>query len=136
MKRIMLVAALATVAACNQSEPAPAPEAANEAAAAAEPAAAVLAADGQSATGTYKVTTAEGEVVMEEVRADGTYVDTVDGKVVETGRWVQKSPEQYCYTKDEEGATEVCNVEKVDANGVWTSTGPDGKVAKVERVGS
>ncbi len=135
MKRIMLVAALASVAACNQSQPAPAPEAADDTAAV-EPAAAVMAADGQPAPGTYKITTADGEVIMEEVRPDGTYSATVDGKVVETGRWVQKSPEQYCYTEDKEGATETCNTETVDANGVWTSTGPDGKTATVERVTS
>ncbi len=135
MKRIMLVAALASVAACNQSQPAPAPEAADDTAAV-EPAAAVMAADGQPAPGNYKITTADGEVIMEEVRPDGTYSATVDGKVVETGRWVQKSPEQYCYTEDKEGATETCNTETVDANGVWTSTGPDGKTATVERVTS
>lgn len=133
MKRIMLVAALAAVTACSQSEPAPEPT--EEAAAPApEAEAELLAADGQPATGTYKVTTADGEVVMEEVRADGTYVATIDGEVVETGSWVQKSPEQYCYTTDEEGATEQCNAEAIDANGVWTSTDPEGNVATVERV--
>ena len=49
-------------------------------------------------------------------------------------RWEQKSPEQFCFTKDEEGATQKCNTEAVDANGVWTSTDPEGKVATVERV--
>ena len=127
----MLVAALATVAACSQSEPAP--EATEEAAAPA-PAAQPLAADGQPATGTYRVTTSEGQVVIEEVRADGTYTDTIDGEVVETGRWEQKSPEQFCFTKDEEGATQKCNTEAVDADGVWTSRDAEGKVATVERV--
>ena len=131
MKRIMLVAALATVAACSQAEPAP--EATEEAAAPA-PAAPSLAADGGPATGTYRVNTSDGKVVIEEVRADGTYVDTIDGEVVETGRWEQKSPEQFCFTKDEEGATQKCNTEAVDAAGVWTSTDSDGKVATVERV--
>ena len=131
MKRIVLVAALATVTACSQSEPAP--EATEEAAAPA-PAAPSLAADGGPAVGTYRVTTSDGKVVIEEVRADGTYTDTVDGEVVETGRWEQKSPEQYCYTKDEAGATQECNTEAVDADGVWTSKDSEGKVATVERV--
>ncbi len=93
-----------------------------------------LAADGQPAIGNYKVTTSEGEVIMEEVRADGTYVGTANGEVVETGRWEQKSPEQYCYTNDEEGAVKQCNTEEVDENGVWTSRDPEGNVSTVERV--
>ena len=134
MKRIIAMAAFAAVAACSQ--PAPAPEATEEAAA--EPAVAAaaetVAADGKSSTGTFKVTTADGKVFMEEVKPDGTYVQTQDGKVVETGKWVQKSPSQYCYTKDEEGAKEECNTEQVDAKGVWTSVDPEGKTATVERV--
>jgi hypothetical protein len=137
MRKIILIAAVAALAACSKSEPAPeatdaatAPEATP--AAAAEP----LAADGKSSVGTFKVTTSDGTVVMEEVKADGTYVDTVDGKVVETGKWNQKSPEQYCFTKDEEGATEKCNTEGVDAKGVWTSTNAEGKTSTVVRVES
>jgi hypothetical protein len=134
MKRIIAIAALAAVSAC--SEPAPAPEATAEAAAEATVAAAseTLAADGQPSVGNYKVTTSDGKVFMEEVKADGTYVQTQDGKVVETGKWVQKSPSQYCVTKDEAGATEKCNTEQVGADGVWTSVDPEGKTATVERV--
>jgi hypothetical protein len=133
MKRIVIVAALATLAACQQ-EAAPAPEAAEEVAAA--PATAeVMAADGKSPVGKYQVTTADGQVFMEDAKADGTYVQTdKDGKVVETGKWVQKSPTQYCTTKDEEGATEKCNTEGIDADGVWTSTNSEGKTATVVRV--
>ena len=139
MKRIALVAALATLAACQQ-EAATAPEAAPEAttAAAATPAAAVLAADGKASTGMFQITTADGKVYMEEVKADGTYVSKdKDGKVSETGKWVQKSPTLYCTTKDAEGAKEVCNTEGVDAAGVWTTTNPDTKnTATVVRVES
>ena len=133
MKRIVIVAALAALAACQQ-EAAPAPEATEEVAAAP---AEVMAADGKSPVGKYQVTTADGQVFMEDAKADGTYVQTdKDGKVVETGKWVQKSPTQYCTTKDEEGATEKCNTEGVDAEGVWTSTNAEGKVATVVRVES
>jgi hypothetical protein len=134
MKRIIVIAALATVTACSQ--PAPAPEATAEASADVPAAATVqtVAADGQPSTGTFKVTTADGKVFMEEVKPDGTYVQTQDGKVVQTGTWVQKSPSQYCVTKDAEGAKEECNTEQIDAKGVWTSVDPEGKTATIERV--
>ena len=134
MKKIVLVAALATLAACSKQDAAPAADATEQAAAIAAPAVQTLAADGKPSTGTFKVTTADGKVIMEEVKADGTYVDTQDGKVTETGKWVQKSPETYCYTKDEAGAKERCGTEKVDDKGVWTSVSPDGKTATVVRV--
>ena len=135
MKHIVAFAALAAVAAC--SKPATAPEATAEATA--EPAAEVaasgpMAADGKTSVGKFQVTTSKGEVIVEEVKADGTYVDTKDGKVVETGRWVQKSPSQYCFTKDEKDAKEACNTEGVDAKGVWTSTNAKGETATVVRL--
>ena len=134
MKKIVLVAALATLAACSKPDTAPTAEATEQAAAIVAPAAQTVAADGKPSTGTFTVTTSEGEVLTEEVKADGTYVQTKDGKVVETGKWVQKSPEIYCTTKDEAGAKERCGTEKVDDKGVWTSVNPDGKTATVVRV--
>ena len=137
MKRIIAIAAIAAVAAC--SKPAPTPEATSEAPmeaaaeASAAPAAGPIAADGKSSVGTFKVTTDKG-VFMEEDKADGTYVSTKDGKVTETGKWVQKSPSEFCYTKDEKDAKEVCNTEQVDAKGVWTSKNAEGKIATIERV--
>ncbi len=130
MKKIMLLVAIAAVSACSKPEPAADAEATPVAVASAE---ANIAADGKSSVGKYKITLANGDVVMEEVKADGTYADMVDGKVIETGKWVQKSPSQYCYTKDKPEAVEECNAEKVE-NGVWTSTNPKGETSKVERV--
>lgn len=131
MKKILLIAALAAVSAC--SKPAPAPEA--EASTAPEAAAINIAADGKPSVGTYKVTTSKGEVLMDEVKADGTYVSTKDGKVVDTGTWEQKSPALYCYTKDEKDAVQKCSEEKVE-NGVYTSKNPEGEVSTIERVES
>lgn len=129
MKKIMLVAAIAMIAACSEPE-APAEEPATDTAAA-EPAE-VMAADGQSPVGQYKVTTSDGKVFMEDLKADGTYTSTdVDGNV-ETGTWEQKSPDVYCYTEGDAG--QVCNTETVGEDGVWTSTNPEGKTATVERV--
>ena len=104
MKKIVFVAALAALAACSKPEAAPTADATEQAAAIAAPAAQTVAADGKPSTGTYKITTADGKVYMEEDKPDGTYVETQDGKVTETGKWVQKSPEQFCTTKDEAGA--------------------------------
>ncbi len=134
MKKIVLVAALATLAACSKPDAAPAADATEQAAAIVAPAAATVAADGKPSTGTFKITTADGKVYTEEDKADGTYVETMDGKVTETGKWVQKSPELFCTTKDEAGAKERCGTEKVDDKGVWTSVNPDGKTVTVERV--
>ncbi len=120
MKKIVLVAALATLAACSKPDAAPVADATEQAAAIAAPAAATVAAD--------------GKVYTEEDKADGTYVEMLDGKVTETGKWVQKSPELFCTTKDEAGAKERCGTEKVDEKGVWTSVNPDGKTVTVVRV--
>ncbi len=134
MKKIVLVAALATLAACSKPDAAPVADATEQAAAIAAPAAATVAADGKPSVGTYKITTADGKVYTEEDKADGTYVEMLDGKVTETGKWVQKSPELFCTTKDEAGAKERCGTEKVDEKGVWTSVNPDGKTVTVVRV--
>ncbi len=131
MKKIMLVAALAAVAACSQPD-APAEPEVTEATEEAAPA--NIAADGGPTVGSYKITSADGTVYTEEVRADGTYSSTSPTGEVETGKWAQKSPETYCTTADTEGATERCNTEKVDANGVWTSTDPEGETVTIERV--
>ena len=133
MKKLVLVAALATLAACSKPDAAPTADV-TEPAATAAPAAATVAADGKPSVGTYKITTADGKVYTEEDKADGTYVETLDGKVTETGKWVQKSPELFCTTKDVAGAKERCGTEKVDDKGVWTSVNPDGKTVTVVRV--
>ena len=132
MKKFILLAAVAALAAC--SKPAPAPEAVtSETAAATTAAAASVAADGKPSVGKFKITDKDGKVYMEEDKADGTYVGTVDGKVVETGRWSQANPNTFCYTKDEKDSKEVCNEEAV-TNGVWTSRNAKGEVSTVERI--
>lgn len=133
MKKILAFAALAAVAAC--SKPAPAPE--PEASAAPEAAATNVAADGKPSTGTFEATHADGTKHTVEVKPDGTYAVTgADGKVAETGKWEQKSPETYCETADKEGAKQKCFAEKVDDKGIYTSTDPEtGEVATIVRVG-
>lgn len=140
MKRIIAIAALAALAACSKpaEEPAAPAEATAEATAEAAPAAAAaMAADGKPTVGKYKVTRADGSVIMEDLRADGTFVSTMaDGKT-ETGKWEQKGPNLYCATEDKEGAKQLCFDEKVDDKGVYTSKHPEtGEVSTVVRVES
>ena len=132
MKRIIVIAALAAVAACSQPAPEPSAEKAAEAPAAA---AQTLAADGKPSHGKFTVTGKKGTHTA-EVKPDGTYsVTDADGKVMETGKWEQKSQEQYCETSDKEGAKQKCYEEKVDDKGVYTSKDPEtGDVSTVVRV--
>ncbi|QPC99419.1 MULTISPECIES: hypothetical protein [Qipengyuania] len=134
MKKIVLVAALAAISACSQPAEAPDEAATAEPAAEATPAEA-MAADGGPGYGKFKITQEDGTVLTDDVKADGTYSTTdADGKVVETGTWVQK-PGEYCATKSEEGAVEECYPEKIDENGVWVSSNPKtGKSVTVERL--
>ena len=136
MKRIVFVALMASVAACSQ--PAPAPEATAEAKTAeAAPAAAAesLAADGKPTVGKYQVTRADGTVMTDDVRADGTYVTTMADGTTETGKWEQKGPNLYCGTQDKQGAKQKCYEEKVDDKGIYTSKDPEtGEVSMVVRL--
>ena len=140
MKRTIAIAALAAIAAC--SKPEPTPEATSEAPmeasaeASAAPAGETLAADGKPSIGTFKVTRKDGTTYTAETNADGTYAVTgTDGKVMETGKWEQKSPAEYCETSDKEGAKQKCFAEKVDDKGVYTSTDPEnGEVSTIVRV--
>lgn len=132
MKKIIALAALAAVSACSETETAP-DAAATEEVAAAETAE-VMAADGGPAYGNFRITRADGTVIMEDVREDGTWTATMADGSTETGTWVQK-PGEYCTTDDKEGAVEKCHPEKIDENGVWVSTDPeDGETVTVERV--
>ncbi|SFP32672.1 hypothetical protein [Qipengyuania nanhaisediminis] len=140
MRKLILAASAAILAGCSQAaeeevvdEPVEEPAMVDESG---------IAADGQATPGVYRVTSSDGNVYDEDVRADGTYTQSLNGEVVETGRWDQKSPSQYCYTVDEAyvdedtPAGEQCNTEQIGEDGVWTSTNPAGETAVVERVES
>lgn len=136
MKKIVAAAALVALAACSKPAPEPAADTTATAADAGAPEAmpASLAADGKPSVGVYKVTDADGKVITEEVKADGTYVDKdASGAVVETGKWNQQSQSVWCWTEDGK-TTEVCSDEKVE-NGVYTSTNRETKkTATVVRI--
>lgn len=133
MKKIIAIAALGLVAACNQSEAPAEPEATEEAAAEEVS----VAADGLPSVGVYNVAHADGTTTTLEAKPDGTYVATdADGNVTETGKWRQESQNVWCETPDTEGATETCYDEKME-DGVYKSTNREtGETATITRPAS
>jgi len=131
MKNTAMAIACLTLAACGQ-EPAiesSIDEAVNEATPA-------LAADGGPSVGQYRATDDSGMVLMEELRADGTYTFSGEGGVIiEEGRYDQKTPAQLCFTANADDAVEKCYDEEVGEDGIWRTTDPDtGVIAVVERL--
>ena len=116
MKKLMLAAAVAALAACSQpAEEAPAPaETATATAAAAD-----------DATGEYDVKMADGTMGKTTINADGTYVDVgPDGK--ETKGTFTRANGQDCFAA--EGGETVCwTVTPPGADGSFTATTVDGK---------
>lgn len=132
MKRFIAMGALASLAACSQ--PAPEPETDATEAVAADTVT-TMAADGKPSTGKFEVTMTDGTKITANVKPDGTFeVTDADGAVIDSGKWEQKSPEQYCETSDKEGSKQVCYTEKM-VDGVYTSLNPEtGETATVVRV--
>lgn len=133
MKKLVLFAGIALLAACGErEEAAPLETATTEAMPvdAAPTAAAGTTANG-SAAGSYDVTRPDGTKTVDTLMADGTFVtrDTSD-KVVDKGTWAVKDGKT-CFTS--EGAAEVCYTETARAaDGSFSATGPDGKVTQVK----
>ena len=100
------------------------------------PSSATLAADGKPSAGHYRATDAEGEILFEQLRPDGTYrFANRSGVTLEEGRWEQRSPALLCFTADRETADEICYREEIGPDGVWRSTDPNtGAIVQIERV--
>jgi hypothetical protein len=118
MKKLVLIAAVAAVSACNNNAAEPAAEPSAEVAPVAADTS--LATDGMPNAGTYEITLPDGKVATQTVNADGTFSSVKDGKTT-TGTWTSTGPGNFCET--EEGKTEPsCYAETISADGVWTST--------------
>ncbi len=121
MKKLILLAGVASLAACGGAE------------APAETEAPAEVATGPEA-GLYEVTTAEGQVARTQMNADGTYSDIVDGEASGTGKWTWADGKT-CFTSDEEGSEESCWTDGDTAeDGSWTATGPNGETVTVRPV--
>jgi hypothetical protein len=115
MKKLVLIAAVAALAACNQNkaEPAPAPS---------EPAAAATTA---SMAGTYEFTF-QDKATTTVIKDDGTYEDSQDGKVIESGKWTQAGG-QTCFDDTGPNAAVCWTTTEPDSTGSFTATSTDGK---------
>ena len=128
MKKLILLAGIAALAACSGKEPA-----AEETAAAEAPAAEVAAAPAAGPTpGSYDVTGPDGAKLVATLMADGSYVqrDEAD-KVLEKGKWAVKDGKT-CFD-DDTAKAEVCFTDSAPAaDGSFTATEADGKVSQVK----
>ena len=119
MKKLVLIAAVAALSACNQNKGEPAPAASE---AAATPPAIETAA---SMAGTYDYTY-EGKATTTLANADGTYEDTQGGKVIEKGKWSQTNG-QTCFADDQGNPPKCWTTTEPDSMGMFTATSTDGK---------
>lgn len=128
MKRLIVFAGLASLAACNQAEPAPEPTA--EATEEAVPE--VFTANG-SAPGAYEATASDGTVTTSTLNADGSYTDTdAEGNVIAEGTW-SVSNGKTCFAPTTEGAEAMCYAEgPAGADGSFTATPDSGDPVTVK----
>ncbi len=119
MKKLILLAAVAALAACNQKAE-ETPMATDTAMADATPMA-----DASVTPGTYDVKSSDGKMGTTTINADGTYVDTDDKGKEMKGMYARKDGKD-CFTP-EGGAEECWSVTPPAADGSFTATAADGK---------
>ena len=124
MKKLVLIAAVAALSACNQNKAEPAP-AASEAAATPSAVAAATTDSGANMAGTYDYTY-EGKPTTTVIKDDWTYEDSQGGKVIEKGKWSQKDG-QICFADDKGNPPKCWTTTEPDSMGMFTATSLDGK---------
>jgi hypothetical protein len=122
MRKIVLLAAVAALSACNQNKSEPAPAASE---AAATPAAVATAAAATSMAGTYDYTYKD-KATTTVMKDDGTYEDSQDGKVIEKGKWTQADGKT-CFADDKGNPPQCWTTTEPDSTGMFTATSVDGK---------
>lgn len=123
MKRLAIMIAATALAACSNKA---APE---------SPAA--EAATAEISAGTYDVTQADGTRMFAVLNANGTYTDSVDGAVVESGTWERKDDGSTCFTPAEgSSAKPSCYTGgALAADGSFTATPDSGEPVKAKKIG-
>ena len=135
MKRLVLVAMLAgSLAACGDAaEESDDPAVAEEVAAA--PDAAADAAGTETRAGTYEYDL-DGKATTAVLMPDGTYNDSQDGKIVESGLWEERDDGKVCF--DPEGADTLgtCyTVGETGPDGTFVATADDGTALTIKKTG-
>ena len=128
MKKFVLIAALAAISACADDDAAE-PDAATTEAAAPAPTETVAA---ESWAGTYEFEV-DGVATVAVLNPDGTYTDTQDGEVVESGTWLEGNG-QVCFDSEGDDTPEQCwTSTEPDEAGVFTATADDGTTLTITR---
>ena len=131
MKKLIILAATASLAACGGG--AEETDMSNVDDTMGDTAVTDTAAPGQMA-GTYESTADDGTVTMQQVNADGTYVDTVDGEETERGTWRQQG-DQLCYDPDGDAGETCYTGSEPGSDGSFTVTGKNGETMTVRKTG-
>lgn len=130
MRRLLIVAGVMALAACNSAKEPAAP-------ASAEPSAASSGdADAAGATalvGTYEETGKDGKLVTTVIKDDMTYTESTDGKVTESGKVSIKDGKD-CFDPDGDTAPTRCfTTGAMAADGTFTAT-MDGQSITVKKI--
>ena len=121
MRTILPIVALAALAACGQAKSNDDPQAA----------AAPAAPHSNAEPGTFVRTNADGSIVTEVFKDDGTYNYWIAGALTESGKWAVKD-NKTCFTP--EGGKERCAADgPVGADGTFTETPEGGTAYQVEK---
>ena len=133
MNKLVLVAGLSVALAACGDKTAPTEEPA--ASDAATPAETVAAATAETAsrdvpTGTFEYMS-DGDKTTTVVKPDGTYTDSKEGKVIESGTWKQDADGKACFTETtppagEESKTVCFTTGETGPDGTFTATPDDG----------
>ena len=116
MKKIVLIAAVAALSACNQNKAEPAPAS-------------------QAKPGTYSVTEIDGTKMTSVLAGDHTYTNTVHGQRTEAGAWAIVGGKT-CFTPSEgTGAYPRCYVDSpLGEDGTFTATPDRGEPITVKKI--